>query len=44
VAMVTAILNVAFPVGGTFAEFPPPQHSVLGVKTLPSLGERRRRH
>jgi hypothetical protein len=43
VAMVTAILNFVFPVGGTFAEFPP-QHKVLEVKILPSLGERRRRH
>jgi hypothetical protein len=28
-----------FPVGGTIAEFPTPQHRVFGVKTLPSLGE-----
>jgi hypothetical protein len=37
--MVTALLNVIFPVRGTFAEFPPLQHRVLRVKTLPSLGK-----
>jgi hypothetical protein len=44
VVMVTALLSVTFPAGGTIAEFPPLQHRALGVKTLPSLGERRRRH
>jgi hypothetical protein len=39
VAMVMTLLNVIFPVRGTFAEFPPLQHRVLRVKTLPSLGK-----
>jgi hypothetical protein len=42
--MVTAFLNVVLPVGGTIVDLPASQHLALGVKTLPSLGERRRRH
>jgi hypothetical protein len=44
VAMVTAFLNVVLPVGGTIVDLPASQHLALSVKTLPSLGERRRCH
>jgi hypothetical protein len=39
-----AFSNVVLPVEGTTSELSTLQHSVLGVKTLPSSGEQRRRH